>query len=276
MERILAIVLLVLGCTLAGYAEAKSARCEGCSDSQFRAKAKQLGVGEHVITSFSTNQVKLFKVVDAAAGEPGTPVTLVPQVVAVTPAIQAAFDDIHRFYLQTNTTMKAAVSVRGADLGVPGLTSTTTAYDVMRDFSLRGRLGDRLATGTLPGWSNLDRIGEQIAQGVAGFFGAGDASIEITVELAGGSSVVYKLDATSGTGQYQKDRSRTQNGQPIPEANSPEYQGTYIHGAALPGFVNYLRGIGVRVDPSPSENINLVCTWSPSETTLYCRYTKTP
>lgn len=272
MEKLFVWIMLALGCVLAGNAEASSTRCEACSDSQFREKAKQLGVGEHVITSFSTNQVKIFRVWDGANGEPGVPSVLVVQPVSVTPSIQGAFDDIHRFYLQTNTTMKAAVSVRGADLGVPGLTGSTTAYDVMRNANLRAQLGDRLATGTLPGWSNLDRIGEQITQGVAGFFGAGDASIEVAVELAGGTIVVYKLDATSGTGQYQKDRSRTQDGQLIPEANAPEYQGTWRDGPGLPGLVNYFRGIGIEVDPNA--NGNLVCTWTvrPSGSTLYCRY----
>src|SRR3546814_17883087 len=96
----------------------------------------------------------------------------------------------------------------------------------MTDVNWRGRLGDRLATGTLPGWSQLDRVGEQLTQGAFSVIGAGDASIEITVEMSDGSVVVYKLSVESGTGQYLEERSRTKDGQVIHEEKPPEDKGT--------------------------------------------------
>ena len=278
MYRSILVVFSLASFFFSPDANAASARCEGCTNSQFIAKAKQLGLGEHVITSFSTNQLRLYKVFDGAAGEPGVPLTLLVQPVAVSAAIQAEFDDARRFYVATNGTMKAAVTVRGADLGIPDLVSAT-AYDVMGNYNLRGRLGDRLATGTLPGWANYDRAGEQIVQGIFGFFGAGDASIDITVELADGSTVVYQLDTSSGTGQYQRDRSRTRDGQPIPEANAQEYQGTWRGSFRdMSALANHLGRMGVTIsDLNAATSYGyLVCVWDSVNTRLTCRYTRSP
>jgi len=229
---------------VAGVAEAGSARCEGCSDSQFKAKAKMLGAGQHVISSFSTDQVKIYNVhIESSGGEPGVPDIRIAVPVEVPQDVQALFDDARHFHALTGGTMKAAVTVKGDDLGISG-TQGATAYDVMTDVNLRGRLGDRLAAGTLPGWSTLDRAGEQITQGLFSMIGAGDASIEITVEMSDGSTVVYQLSVQSGTGQYLKDRSRTKNGQVIPEGNAPEYQGTWEGDGDIRDLRSYLEGLG--------------------------------
>lgn len=273
MERALASILLGLGLLFAGAAQASSARCEGCTDAQFKTRAIALGEGQHVITSFSTNKIKMFNVRETSGGEPGVPPRWIATAVAISADMQSVFNDGREFYVATAGTMKAVVVVRGIDLGVPGLTSTTTAYDVLRDFNLREQLGDRLATGTLPGWANLDRAGEQIVQGLFAVIGASDASIEVTVEFSDGSTVVYKLNTNAGTGQYQVNRSRTKNNQAIPESNSPEYQGTW-GGSDQPALANHMSGLGAIVTYTGAGGGygSMTCTWV--GTTLTCRLQK--
>ena len=228
-------------------ARAGSARCEGCTESQFRSKAVSLGVGQHIITSFSTNQIKLYSVTDISGGEPNVPVRWVASQQAVPADIQGLYNDIRTFYVQTNGTMRAAVEVRAVDLGMPRVTTGTTAFDVVRDVNLRGQIGDRLGRGNLPGVANLDRIGELLVQGIFGFFGAGDASIEVTVRFDDGSISVYRLSNGSYQGDYQEGRGRTSEGQVIPEENSRAYEGTWTGANEVPKIVEHLKGLGANI-----------------------------
>lgn len=274
MAKLIAVMLFAFGLLLTCNANAGSARCEGCTDTQFRAKAIQLGEGQHIITSFSTNQIKIFDVYDRSGGEPGVPTQWWASPVSVPSDVQSLFGEARHFYVATNATMKAAVVVRGTDLGVAGLTSGTNAYNVVTNFNLRSMIGDRLATGTLPGWANLDRAGERIVQGLFGFLGAGDASIEVTVQFADGSTVVYKMNVNSGTGQYQAGQSRTKNGQAIPEANTQEYQGTWQGGGDQPALSNHMGGLGAIITYSGTGSGYgpMTCSWNGR--TLTCNVQK--
>ena len=274
MAKIFVAAVLAFGLLFVGSANAASARCEGCTETQFRAKAIQLGEGQHVISSFSTNLVRIYNVYDSSGGEPGVPTRWLASPVSVPADVQALFNDARSFYVATNATMKAAVVVRGTDLGVSGLTNTTNAYNVVTNFNLRGMLGDRLASGTLPGNANLNRAGEQIVQGFFGLIGAGDASIEVTVLFSDGSTVVYKLDVSAGTGQYQAGRSRTKNGQAIPESNSPDYQGTWSGGTDQPALANHMGTLGATIVMSGTGSGYgpMTCTWI--GTTLTCKLQK--
>ncbi len=271
MKTILgSIFLTLIAFFVPGNAQAASARCEGCSVTQFREMAKQFGVGQHIVTSFSTKQLMLFEVTDSSGGEPGVPPRIVVRSIAIPANIQQAFEEAHRFYIFSGRTMQAAITIVANDLdGVPGLKGAT-AYDVMSNFNLRSQLGDRLAAGPLPGWSQIDRAGEQLVQGVFGFFGAGDASLEIAVQMSDGSTVVFSVNQKSNTGQYQNDRSRTKNGQAIPEENAIRYTGTWL-GTDQPALGNFVGGLGASVTyvGTGSGYGSMTCTWDGK--TLQCR-----
>lgn len=281
MQKVFGFALLVLGVVFSGSAEARSARCEGCSDTQFNQKAIELGKGRHVISSFSTNKIKMFDVFDGSGGEPGVPFFLVASPVAVPADIKAVFDDARSFWALTNGTMKLMGVVIWADEidGVPGLDGKT-AFDVIRDVNLRGRLGDRLGTGALPGFANLERAGEQIVQGVFAKVGMGDASIEIIVKFRDGSTVVYRLETNAGTGQYQEGKSRTADGEVIPEANSSGNQGTWYGPTGLASLGDHLVGLGAKMTYVGSGGWNrissIVCVWDAKGQQLICKvYTYT-
>lgn len=272
MAKLFMYAALLVGAVIAGNVQAGSARCEGCTDSQAREKAKQLGIGQQIVSSFSTNKIWIFSVFDRNRGEPGTSPLIAAAPQAVPADIQALFDDARRFYVATNGTLKAAVTVIADDLNLQGLTGGD-AFDVVRDANLRARLGDRLATGTLPGWSNLDRAGEQITQGLFGLIGAGDASIEVTILFSDGSRVVYKLSVNSGTGQYLENRARTAGGELIPESNSPGNQGVWYGGGAelapLVDHMQYFIQAEISYSGTGSSFGSVTCTWI--GTTLSCR-----
>lgn len=272
MERILASILLVLSFMFVGNAEAASSRCEGCSDAQFRQRAIALGEGEHIIISLSTNTIRMYNVHDTSGGEPGVPVRIVATPAGVPSDIQAAFNDARHFYAMSDGSMRVGVTVHVNDLdGVPGLNGAT-AYDIMTNFNLKSQLGDRL-TGPIPGWTGLEVSSEYIRQGIYGYLGISDASIEITVVGADGSTLVYKITRDSGTPEYQAGKSRTKNGQAIPESNSAAYQGTWS-GVDQPALRNYLIDIGVPIsyNGTGSGYGSMQCTWDGR--TLRCRVQK--
>lgn len=270
MRGFLAVLLAVASLVWMGESEASSARCEGCSDTQFRDKALSFGVGVHLLTSFSTNQIRMYEVRDTSGGEPGVPSSLRTVQVPVDTDIKQLFHEVQPFYAMSNGTMKAAVVVRASDLGLPQAQGKT-AFNVMTDVNLKTQLGNRLANGPLPGLANLDRIGEQILQGVLGFFGAGDASLEVTVLMADGSTVVYKLETIGGTGRYIEGRSLTTDGEVIPESNTVSNQGTWS-GSQIGNLATYMSQIGATVNyvhGSGASAGTFVCTWNGQ--TLHCK-----
>lgn len=264
--RMLVVSFFLIFICVSGSVQAGVARCEGCSSSGFRAKAISLGVGNHTITSLSTNVIKQFYVFE----EPDyyrDESKFFASEVNVPSDLEEIFIVAYGFYQATGGAMHAVIEVNAGDLGVPGL-DTATAYDVMIDSNLKGRLGDRLAQGQLPGvFNQLDRAGEMMVQGAFAFIGVSDGSIEITVKMTGGSIVVYKLSASSATGKYLEGRSRTSGGQTIPEANSPAYQGTW-YGAGnfgfndnLSGLADYLDRLGASITFNGDSGREMTCTW---------------
>jgi hypothetical protein len=228
VKRILGLFFVFFGLAIAPGAKAAAVRCEGCSDAQARDAAKTLGFGQHIVSSFSTNRIWLFRVFDRNAGEPGAPIVVAVTSDPVPADVQALFAEVRDFYLFTGGTMKAAVLANADDLNVPGLTGAS-AFDVVSDANLRARLGDRLASAPLPSLGQaLNRMGNHITQGLLGLIGAGDGSIEVTIVFSDGTEVVYLLSPSSGTGQYLEGRSRTATGQLIPDRNAPhQYEGNW-------------------------------------------------
>lgn len=251
---------------------AAAVQCEGCSEAQMRSKAVSLGEGIHSISSLSTSTIRTYRV---DPNPDGYPQWLVKQM-AVPLDVQENFQGALQLYAVAGPSMRAAVEVPvdGLD-GVSGLKGSS-AYDVMTNVNLKGQLADRLASGPLPGVANLDRAAEQLVQW--GFSKIGlspDASIEITLKFSDGTSMVFKLVGTTGSAEYLEGRSRTANGQVIPESNSPEGQGTWTSatGDNLDDLASYLDRIGSQmtfVPPAPNGKIEkITCKWE--GTTLTCK-----
>ncbi len=276
MKYALSVLLLIFGYAFSASAQADPIRCEGCDEFNFRQKAIQLGEGFHIITSLSTNEIKAYDVIYEREPWPGYPNGRWFAMPAQVPAdISGIFVDAREFYVLSAGSMHYVVEVDGDALGVQGLTGAT-AFDVMTDINLKSRLGDRLIR-DLPEGAGLERMGEQVVQGIFALIGASDASIEITVRLADDSIVVYVLSAATDTGEYQDGRSRTKGGQAIPESNSAGNTGTwYGTYENLSELSDYMREIGAKTSAQGSGTIveTITCTWDGR--TLHCivKYTR--
>lgn len=277
MKGMLSSILLVSCLLLSAAAQASVARCEGCSEAQFRQMAINLRTGRHVISSLSTNQIRMYEVYferDLHRSDPNYGWQAIP--VTVPPDIQEAFVVARDFYVLTAGSNAYVVTVDGGSLGVQGL-HDATAYDVMTDINLKGRLGDRL-TRELPDTSDaVNRMILQIAAGGLAFIGVGDASIKIVVVLADGSTVTYEFTpADITTADYQEGQSRTEGGQVIPESNSADNTGTwYGNGEDLSGLLNYLNEIGATTSGTGSGTIimRMDCSWDGQALNCIVTYT---
>lgn len=269
MRFIVALLALVALQTAPSTLQAKAARCEGCTDSQFRQKALSLGEGQHVITSLSTNRVRAYRVIMET--EPGSNYgQLFLQAQSVPSDLRYIFDVAVKFYALTKGTMKYGVTVDADDLNLRGLNGAT-AYDVMLDANLKARLGDRIAQGDLPVSDTLDRAGEIILEGGLSAIGINeDAELLIAIRMEDGSIVVYKIGVLGYTGDYQEGRSRTASGELIPESNSASSQGTWYGPDGLNGLSNYLQRIGATMANSGSGTVivRIKCSWNGK--TLHC------
>lgn len=269
--RILALCVLLAGSFFTGNVQADAARCEGCSASGMRAKAISLGIGTHIISSLSTNTMKSFYVWSERDSYRTGPKFFAMET-GVPADLEETFVVAREFYQATNGTMRGVVEVNADDLGVAGLNGAS-AYVVMSDYALKGRLADRLGHGNLPGvFNNLDRAGEKMVQGAFAFIGVSGGSIEITVRMSDGSKVVFRQSTENASTEYQADRSRTPDGQPIPEANSAEYQGTW-YGGGNQGFndnmrdlANYLDKLGASITFNDGGGGRVLsCSWDGEE-----------
>lgn len=265
-------LIALVGLLASGAAQAGVSRCEGCTSAQFQARAKSLGLGTHTITSLSTNVIKRYYVFDRNGGEPNTPTRLAATEMGVPSDLRGVFAAAVGFYQVTNGTMRATVEVRADQLGVGGA-GDATVYDVMSDFSLRNRIADRLAQGQLPGVvPKINAAAQVLVQGAFAAIGMADGSIEVTVRTVDGGIVVYSLKAGVGSGIYMAGRSRTPDGQPIPEENSRTYAGTW-YGNGVQGYegdliqlAQYMEHLGATIIGRGAGS--MVCTWDPP--TLTC------
>lgn len=277
MRNSLVGLIALVGLLASGAAQAGVSRCEGCTSAQFQARAKSMGLGTHTITSLSTNVIKRYYVFDRNGGEPNTPTRLAATEMGVPSDLRGIFAAAVGFHQVTNGTMRAVVEVRADQLGVGGA-GDATAYDVMSDFSLKNRIADRIAQGQLPGVvPKLNAALSALAQGLFAFIGMSDGTVEVTVRTVDGGIVVFAVRAGVGSAEYLEGRSRTADGQPIPEENSRKYAGTWYgngvqgYDGDLAQFAHYMEQLGAKITVGTvtvREAGSLLCTWTPP--TLTC------
>lgn len=245
---------------------AKSVRCDECSYADLRWDVEYLGDGEHTVYNTVTGQVRTFEV----TGWRGRPIELETPGITVREIqtdgnVVGAVAFLVYFSPATAGTMKTAVEVPAGSLGVSGL-DNATAYDVMSDFNLKSRLADRLVK-ELPTAPQLDRLADRGIQAGLSKLGLSDQiAVEITVVMKDGSRLVFvdKISVTSAI--YQPGRSRTANGQAIPESNSSEYQGNWSGGNGagsddLNQMAGYLGRLGIPVSVCGSPIKQLTCSF---------------
>jgi hypothetical protein len=266
----------VVSAALIGMAAASAGdvlhRCEGCNDLQMEGRAKHLGAGTHHIFSIDGGRVRAFEVLyepELVTG-PGAD----PWHVWSVPVSQEVRDAFQGFLLVQGPTTQV-VEVRLVDLDMPN-TGGASAYSIMTDFSLRGRIGDRLGQGNWPGLSPI--MSALISAGLS-FLGMEEPTqVHFKIMTEDGSYVVYKWQSGKPGAEYQPGMSRNADGTPIPEANSPEYQGNYS-GADLERLADHMERIGATVERQgnlPGRTAQWMdCTWNSRTNTLHCtvRYT---
>jgi hypothetical protein len=163
---------------------------------EFKEKAKQLGTGQHVIASFTTNEINGYEV-SSINGD------LVVQDATVPDELQVIFAEAREFFLHTDGTARAAIEVHIDELGVPGGNGATAA-DVAWNANLRAMVGDRLVK-PLPGTDAVvNRALAGISTGAYSYVGLSDGTIRITVGTADGR-VGYEVAAQSLSAKYLSD-----------------------------------------------------------------------
>lgn len=288
MKKLAALLVFTAMMAVTSPLQAAAVRCEGCSPAEFYQKAIQLGPGKHVITSLSTGEMKGYEVL--VEMEPGANYGTYYVVEYALPSeYWESFDDARDFYIATAGSMKSTLVVDANDLNdVQGLYGATV-YDIMSDYNLRGRLGDRLYNEPLPYGEVRDEDGNivfessALARGLEGLrqliyakLGVSDGSVEIVVVTELGGFVVYRISMDMGTGEYLEGRSRNPDGQVVPEDNAREYTGTYLGETSnlllLSQFMQDHLGASMSSEGQGSIMVSLECSWrsSASGGTLAC------
>jgi hypothetical protein len=246
------------------FSEGRAAifECRGCSASVMEYQARHQGPGTHVVYDLATGTTLGFEVhyePDVWTGG-GYWDQMFAAPTSVDPEVQALIDSLSIYFGETNGLMASFITVALDDLdNLPSGVSGASAYDIVRNANIRAMLGDRLAQGNIPGASNafftLVNMGMSIAGVTSG------TVLEVTVVSADGTSTVFKIEVGVGSAEYQSGRARTEDGQLIPEANSPNYAGTYSSPSA--DFVGHLGGLGIPVSGGGGGGsiIWLECVW---------------
>lgn len=271
VRTIAALVLLLLGSAVTPVGAGNALhRCEGCSQAQMENRAKQLGVGTHHIFSVSGSRVRAFEVLFEPERVTGP--TADPWLVWSIPVPQQTQEAFAGF-LMVQGPATQIVEVELVDLDVPN-SSNASAYTIMTDFSLRGRIGDRIGQGNWPGLSPY--LSAFLSAGLSIFGMEEPTQVHFKVVTKDGSYVVYKWQSGIVGAKYQPGMSRNADGEPIPESNSPEYQGSYS-GADLERLSEHMERIGASVDRSgggPGRTAEWMdCTWDGHRLHCVFRYT---
>lgn len=231
--------------------------CNWCDSNQvFQEYAKNyLGVGTHTIYNLQTGAQHTYRV-QTKPGVPAgldLPPDLLQAVEIATPENLA--NGIHSaawFFGATNGTMRAFASVNYTSLDVPGVNSSTTAYDVAWDSNLRGQIGDSIAT-HLHVWDATKIIadnGFQIFKSMLGL--KAQPTVEIEIIFSDGSKVVYEYNFMegSGTAKYLNDRGRTPKNQLVPEHGNTggTWRGLPQGGDNMDQFGAHIQRMGGSID----------------------------
>jgi hypothetical protein len=240
-------------------AQATTVRCDGCSDITFRQMAAQLGEGEHIIYDLAGARVQGFTVVEYEADR-----VSLPQRRDVGPEVEDIVLKMSAFYSATGGTMTVGVEVNSDELGLVGL-GGATAYDVLGDYNMRARIGDRLAQNGIPIYGAFGQIVNDFVQVMGsmatGFFGfTDDSTIYVTIVFVDGSRLTYKVTPGVPTAELVDNTARDLNGNILLEANGAEFAGTYYfpNDAGLGDFLDRARMLGIEIT-GPSDTIR--CSW---------------
>jgi hypothetical protein len=258
--------------------------CDWCnSNPAFQDYARRyLGVGTHTVYNLQTGAQHTYRVQAKPGVAPGLdlPPELLQAVEVATPENLA--NGIHSaawFFGATNGTMRAFTSVSYTGLDVPGVSSSTTAYDVAWDSNLRGQIGDSIAT-HLHAWDATKVIadnGFQIFKSMLGL--KSEPTVEIEIIFSDGSKVFYEYNFMkgSGTAKYLNDRGRTPKSQVVPEQGNTggTWRGLPQGGDNMDQFGTHIQRMGGSIDwqIGNSSFIDVVvCTPKEGTTGLICSH----
>ncbi|HUB89546.1 MAG TPA: hypothetical protein VMA74_07425 [Dyella sp.] len=262
--------------------------CNWCNTPQlFKEYARTyLGIGDHTVYNLQTG-IHYSYSVQVKPGVPQQPdpsPDLLEAIEIPTPAdLSAGISSAAWFFGATGGTMRALASVSYANLDVPGVNSSTTAYDVAWDSNLRGQIGDSIAT-HLHAWDASKLIadnGFQISKSMLGL--KSQPTVEVEIVFADGSKVMYEYNFTEGsnTAKYLNDRGRTPKNQVVPEHGSTggTWRGLLQGGDNMDHFGTHIERLGGSIDwqIGNSELIDaVVCVPKPDATGLICSHQVSP
>ena len=277
--------ILLLAVTFGGISSAYAAniRCNNCSEIGYETRAKASGYGDHYVFDFPLGNLRRYFVecrsatpsavggaadgraqdtkdvlrAPAAAMACGIGTTLQAEPIANDPMIVQGFLDLKWFWDETGGTMAKLIEVDFGNL--PGAQGGGSAYDVVENFNFRRNLGTLLAARANQLW----RL-SFVASAANAFRGFTDGiKLVIVVKFPDGTSSTYKLEFPSDRALYDIDSSSTPDGQAIPEANAPNYAGTWVtdawNAAAFENFFRHLQQLGIAVTRGGGRRLR--CTW---------------
>lgn len=286
----------VLSSAFAMPAMAATLPCEGCGYAQMQARAVTAGRGDHIIYSFSTDQVRKFSVIcqgsaplgsasgsissgDAGARDRGddgsSPMAACPlgrpllaNEIPLTGAEVHAWNLAEDFYTKNGGRVDR-VDLRRDTGDLPYGRYSESVYTILSDYQARTDLYDVIFNNQ----SILD-YAAALAASVIAAVGFLPNRLLVSVTFEDGTSIVLRYDADLRNFTLVPNSARLANGQALIEANSREYQGNYSTGGVdIAEYVNYLVSMGVVVTEDGT-NGRLICSWDGH--VLRCRVSRIP
>jgi hypothetical protein len=258
MKRLLEVfATLAFGLVFSSASNAIAIRCDACYPPAAKQQAISAGPGIHYVYSVSNGIVRGYDV----AWSPDLAAYWATDV-AVPADLEAAVIGLQEIYVESGGTMKVYRTVDSNEIGI-----SDSAFDIARNANRRYQMGSALATQP----PSVTEFIAQVASAAAAYLGFYDGSVvEYIVQFPDGTTATYSLRLGSSSATYVEGSARDANGNVIPEANSPQWAGTY-NGGDLSPMLNYLDLLGVRWQHEGSGAIvgSIECSWQSN--TLECR-----
>lgn len=222
MKAVLCLILVAAGGFAALPVEARILECNHCSSlTQMQAEALRAGVGNHIVYSYSHGTISAWAVnADRAeehdgAGEP----TIEAEQATVPSDFIAVFEALTPIYDLTDGTMRAAVTTTPLEIGVADRYSDATAYEFLRDYSMRRRIGGAIV-------ENVLQIGGAriFPEAAVRYWSVFDGpELLVAVVFPDGSEVSYEVTMAGGgefSAEYKKNSAVGASGMPVPEVGA--------------------------------------------------------
>lgn len=273
-------------------AQATTAQCANCGETQMQAKAKSLGAGAspHIIWNPVNGEVRRYRVYCGSApnaiGEgvksgatTQAGCTFQTEDLQVSADLVTVAGAMSQIWNQTGGTFKAQINANITTLSYPAyLPNKPSAHDFQRDAQLRYEILSMASTQQIFQLSNTPLAGPvtQILAHIDAFLAMTQGVfVSVDIIFADGSKITVMVKLNENATYVANSAADSTGHALVDPSDSPRnYAGRWYfppgQGHDMASFIEYMRSLGIPITSGSANGGVVTCNWNPTNNTTTC------